>query len=391
MDQNPNATLVPKRKEQRLRTVLPVRIFGLDSAGKPFTDIAHTLDISLQGARIGGLKHQLAIGDIVGVQRGMEKARFRVCWVGAPATRCDGQAGLLCVQPEKCIWPGDVLGLKKHDEFIPPAFPQDGPTLTVVSETRGCDRRTHTRFSCNFGAEFEVDGSSIKLWGRCTDLSTGGCYLETRSPLKPGARLKLRMSYKAVLIEANCVVRTCHPDFGMGVRFEDMVAQCRAALSQVLTQLSEAEPASASPVPHFNLRPATSLICDGLRRFESEVEHSDVSAPLSKAIRSSCEELRVMLADFEQMADSPVRHDPELIQEQLLSRGMRRVAAQTEELAFTVGHSSLSVNSDDRHLMHASRLLTQRLQMRLREDDKPAKESSAYSHVEPLFHAEITH
>lgn len=308
MDNQSNTALGAKRKEQRLRTILPVRVFGLDSAGKPFTDLAHTLDISSQGARLGGLKHQLAIGDIIGMQRGMDKARFRVCWVGAPETQFQNQAGLHCMQPEKCIWPEEVLGLKTHDDFIPPGIPPETPTLAIPSGSRGCDRRTHPRFACNLGAEFEVEDSPVKLWARCTDLSNGGCYLETRSPLKAGASLKLRLSDESGLVEVNCVVSTCHPDFGMGLRFEDMTPQSRAALTQILNVISDGKLEPATVAPLLDLKQATSLLCDGLRNFKSEVKHSEITAPLSKAIRSSCEELRGLLADFEQIAKTPASH-----------------------------------------------------------------------------------
>lgn len=44
-----------RRRETRVRTVIPVRVFGMDSNGKPFTALAHTLDITNRGTRIAGL------------------------------------------------------------------------------------------------------------------------------------------------------------------------------------------------------------------------------------------------------------------------------------------------------------------------------------------------
>ena len=42
------------RRQKRIKMVLPVRISGKDSANKPINELAHTLDITPNGARLGG-------------------------------------------------------------------------------------------------------------------------------------------------------------------------------------------------------------------------------------------------------------------------------------------------------------------------------------------------
>src|SRR5512141_450151 len=105
-----------RRRECRVRTVLPVRIFGMDSAGKPFTALAHTLDITRSGAKLAGVQQTLSPGEVIGVQRGTDKARFRVAWVGTQSTRTAGQVGVECVQENKNIW--NVV----FDESTPDTF-----------------------------------------------------------------------------------------------------------------------------------------------------------------------------------------------------------------------------------------------------------------------------
>jgi c-di-GMP-binding flagellar brake protein YcgR len=56
---------------------------------------------------------------------------------------------------------------------------------------------------------------------RCklTDLSLGGCYLETPSPFPANARVELSMRIRNLEARATGIVRVMHPDQGMGVVF----------------------------------------------------------------------------------------------------------------------------------------------------------------------------
>ena len=48
-----------KRRQVRTRAVLPVRLRGKDSSGKVFDDLAHTLDVTATGVRLGSVRHEL--------------------------------------------------------------------------------------------------------------------------------------------------------------------------------------------------------------------------------------------------------------------------------------------------------------------------------------------
>jgi DNA-binding response OmpR family regulator len=54
---------------------------------------------------------------------------------------------------------------------------------------------------------------------KLTDLSLGGCYLETASPFPVRARVELVMSVGQLQVQASGLVRVMHPDVGMGVVF----------------------------------------------------------------------------------------------------------------------------------------------------------------------------
>ncbi len=218
-----------RRREQRLRTVLPLRIFGMDSHGKPFTDLAHTLDISPKGARIAGLQHTLAVGETVGVQRGTDKARFRVVWAGKTGTKNQGQAGLVCIQDRLDLW-GIDFAESEPDRF-------DLSTLAPKQEV-STERRAHVRYPCDLNIDLQVSGSTVTVWGRCVDIGFGGCYVETRSPFPLGTEVYIALDGR---IRGLCSVRNCHPSMGMGLRFQELGEDDSCRLAQLLKRLERVD------------------------------------------------------------------------------------------------------------------------------------------------------
>jgi hypothetical protein len=94
--------LMAKRREKRLTVPIAVRLWGLDSDGKVFSQNAKTLDIATNGARLFGVTAALERGFIVGLQCGNMRARFMVVWVGEQGSPREGQIGLRAA--ENGIW-----------------------------------------------------------------------------------------------------------------------------------------------------------------------------------------------------------------------------------------------------------------------------------------------
>lgn len=105
----------PKRHRKRIKMVLPIRVWGTDANGKPFVCLSHTLDVTPHGARIGGFSAVVSPGERVGITRGMQKAHFRVAWVGQRGSPTEDQIGVQLLELDKDIW-----GLK-----LPEAEPDD--------------------------------------------------------------------------------------------------------------------------------------------------------------------------------------------------------------------------------------------------------------------------
>ena len=74
--------------------VLPVRISGKDSANNPVNELAHTLDITPNGARLGAIHHALRAGDKLTLQYRQRRIQFRVVWVKPMVGTSEYQVGL---------------------------------------------------------------------------------------------------------------------------------------------------------------------------------------------------------------------------------------------------------------------------------------------------------
>ncbi len=74
--------------------VLPVRISGKDSANNPVRELAHTLDITPNGARLGAVHHALKIGDKLTLQYRQRRIQFKVAWVKPMDGTSEYQVGL---------------------------------------------------------------------------------------------------------------------------------------------------------------------------------------------------------------------------------------------------------------------------------------------------------
>jgi hypothetical protein len=74
--------------------VLPIRIQWRDKANNHVNELAHTLDITPDGARLGGIHKELKVGDRVMVQYRQRKLQFQVVWVTPLSGTREFQVGL---------------------------------------------------------------------------------------------------------------------------------------------------------------------------------------------------------------------------------------------------------------------------------------------------------
>ena len=93
-----------QRRGNRTKAVLPVRVKGKDSGGKPFDELVHTLDVTPDGVRLGSVRHQLKVLDELTVFYRQRKIQFRVVWTKKLDGTSEFQVGLQAVTQDNEAW-----------------------------------------------------------------------------------------------------------------------------------------------------------------------------------------------------------------------------------------------------------------------------------------------
>jgi len=99
------------------------------------------------------------------------------------------------------------------------------------------ERRQSPRFKVSVPVEIHTESSAAPVHCATSDLSLGGCYIESMYPFPPGTCLDLKLEASGTLIISAKVV-TCDPQFGNGIVFLRMLPEDRAALIKFLGQLA---------------------------------------------------------------------------------------------------------------------------------------------------------
>ena len=96
------------------------------------------------------------------------------------------------------------------------------------------DRRNLSRRPCCLGAEVYRDGSNVPH--RCTlsDISSGGCYVETTEPFPKGTVLTIVVRTHELKLCVAGKVQSTHPGFGMGIHFHLTSADERAQVQELI-------------------------------------------------------------------------------------------------------------------------------------------------------------
>jgi len=106
-----------RRRRDRVKAVLPVRLLAEENSTS--SELAHTLDITNAGVRIGGLRRPPRVGTRLTLQYKQHKAEFRVIWVRQLKELKEHHIGLEAVV-ERDLW-GLAAELKARVQMMAPA------------------------------------------------------------------------------------------------------------------------------------------------------------------------------------------------------------------------------------------------------------------------------
>ncbi len=212
-----------QKREPRVATNLLIRMWGMGANSRPFFQSAEAHDISSQGAKLSGIEHQLTPGDVIGVQLGATKARFRVVWVIDAGYVYKIQAGVRLVDGQPCPWTKELT----QAETPPPPVAKDSSK----------NYRRFERLKLRFPLELRDKRGGSRMQTNATDVSGRGCYIETLLPLPRGTELSISFWIESERVDTTAIVRACDGGVGMGIDFTGLDMQSQERLQQYLEKL----------------------------------------------------------------------------------------------------------------------------------------------------------
>jgi|SRR5579871_983613 hypothetical protein len=93
-----------QRRGKRAKAVLPVRIKGKDSSGQLFEELAHTLDVTASGVRLGSVRREVNVLEEVTLFYRQRKMQFQVIWTKKMKGSSEYQVGLRAMNQDKEPW-----------------------------------------------------------------------------------------------------------------------------------------------------------------------------------------------------------------------------------------------------------------------------------------------
>ena len=211
-----------QRREPRKTIKVPVRLFGTDIQGRPFSENVSTFDVSREGVRLSGVQAQVRPQEIVGITYGMNKGRFTVKWVASPHSAQAGQVGLQNAVPEKMLW-----------DFALPA-----PGIDEYGRHSAAERRKYPRMKCLNSIELQPSAANAPIWSKTTEMGMGGCFVEMPIPLPVGTGLKISLWIGDHKLRFQGKVVNSRPGFGVGIQFGEITTEDMTRLHDFLRSIT---------------------------------------------------------------------------------------------------------------------------------------------------------
>jgi hypothetical protein len=222
----------PERYDKRVQLAIPLRVITWDAEKRPLLDMACTLDVSLRGARLCGLRPTLRVGDVVTLERGRSKFSCSVIWIGAPGSAQKGQVGVQAVESSKSLWENDIREVA--DQFGP--ITADPSMRAPVGDRKRKSQRVTADVQAQV-LEQQGEQDGMRIEGRIKNISETGCLLSGSMRLEIGAKVQVVVDLPNSDVALRGRVRHAGPD-GLGIEFREIRRSDRQLLRYWLHQLA---------------------------------------------------------------------------------------------------------------------------------------------------------
>lgn len=343
-----------RRRDDRVKAELPVRVWGVTLDGRPFNEQLKTRDVSRFGARIAWKDCSLKLGDIVGVQYQAEKGRFRIVWIAADKS----EFGVSGAEPGKSIWGSLPTGAAAHPGR---AASPSAAAVAAAPVARQQERRRYQRFPCKGGVEIHRPGNP-PTWATLGDISAGGCYIETSMALTMGLELDLTLKVGDAAIHCKGQVRTSHPGIGGGIYFTHVTPEARKQINQLLDVLSgisvaEARTAPESAVVRTDITSRVYKSAEELRAIETllQSEMADVDPRILAEFRNAVDHARETAWAVQTWVEMrKQRRDPFTLMPLVEKRRIRQAVFLLKELLMDYQSGTITTDTESFPDLHSA-------------------------------------
>jgi PilZ domain-containing protein len=110
------------------------------------------------------------------------------------------------------------------------------------------EKRKHPRYPCDTGVRVHPESGNAGYWGTVGDISLGGCYVFTFSPLPAGqvVTLEIKANDKEIGLAGKTV--SSHPGVGMGIAFQGFTQEDAEERLKMFVQQLAAQPKKENAV-----------------------------------------------------------------------------------------------------------------------------------------------
>ena len=112
------------------------------------------------------------------------------------------------------------------------------PNASGPQTFTGGEKRRSPRYRCEASVEICQEGSDLRTWATCTDVSMHGCYVEATATHPVGTNLALKLQANEFQVQSKGCVRVAYPTLGMGIAFTEISEENRSRLKELLRSIS---------------------------------------------------------------------------------------------------------------------------------------------------------
>lgn len=223
--------------EKLIHLALPVRLTHTSGGTRGDSELACTYDIHPRGARLLSFRN-VAVGDLITVERGRTKSVCRVVWTGDPQSALRGQFTVECVEGTRTPWDEELRQME--EQYLPVSGEGKDKKFVSAAPRRGeSNRRRGPRFHVAGAADLSEIGGLTRVEGRLEQLSEHGCLVSASDLITPGTGLRMVLNLYDVSLALKGDVKYTAGKGAMGVEFREIRHGDRPLLDYVLSQLKK--------------------------------------------------------------------------------------------------------------------------------------------------------